>query len=62
MLVEIGINIAEIGHSERRQYYNETDYTVNNKVQPNIDGLFIGRAAWNIESFRKICKQIHYDK
>jgi len=26
--------------------------------QPNIDGLFIGRAAWKIETFRKICEQI----
>lgn len=170
MLKEIGINIAEIGHSERRQYYNENDYSVNNKVlaalkydfiplicvgenllqknygvaedviscqlkialngvikedavkiwiayepiwaigtsgipaepsyaskiqtkmrmvltelygkeyankiqilyggsvneenalslikQPNVDGLFIGRSAWKIETFRKICEQI----
>ena len=32
MLREIGIQIAEIGHSERRQYFGETDYTVNKKV------------------------------
>lgn len=32
MLKEIGINIIELGHSERRQYYNETDFTVNKKV------------------------------
>lgn len=31
-LKEIGIDILEIGHSERRQYFNETDYTVNQKV------------------------------
>ncbi|WP_455129453.1 triose-phosphate isomerase [Pseudoramibacter alactolyticus] len=28
----MGIDILEIGHSERRQYFNETDYTVNQKV------------------------------
>lgn len=32
MLKEIGVDIIELGHSERRQYYNETDYTVNSKV------------------------------
>lgn len=32
MLKEIGIQIAEIGHSERRQYFGETNDTVNKKV------------------------------
>jgi len=32
MLKEIGIRIAEIGHSERRQHFGETDFTVNKKV------------------------------
>jgi L-erythrulose 1-phosphate isomerase len=32
MLDEIGIDIIELGHSERRQYFNETDRTVNKKV------------------------------
>ncbi|MDO4287783.1 MAG: triose-phosphate isomerase [Eubacterium sp.] len=31
-LKEIGVDILEIGHSERRQYFNETDYTVNKKT------------------------------
>ena len=31
-LKEIGVDILEIGHSERRQYFNETDYTVNLKT------------------------------
>lgn len=31
-LKEIGINILEIGHSERRQYFNETDFSVNLKT------------------------------
>lgn len=33
MLEEIGIDLIEIGHSERRQYYNETDESVNKKVR-----------------------------
>ena len=32
MLKEIGVKYVIIGHSERRQYYNETDFTVNKKV------------------------------
>lgn len=32
MLREIGIDIVELGHSERRRYFNETDFTVNKKV------------------------------
>ncbi len=32
MLREIGADLIEIGHSERRQYYNESDYTVNKKT------------------------------
>ncbi|MEG0765777.1 MAG: triose-phosphate isomerase [Pseudoflavonifractor sp.] len=32
MLKEIGVKYVIIGHSERRAYYNETDFTVNKKV------------------------------
>ena len=32
MLKEIGVEYVIIGHSERRQYFNETDETVNKKV------------------------------
>ncbi|WP_053956689.1 triose-phosphate isomerase [Inediibacterium massiliense] len=32
MLGEIGIDYCIIGHSERRQYFNETDETVNKKI------------------------------
>lgn len=32
MLVEIGVTHVIIGHSERRQYFNETDESVNRKV------------------------------
>ena len=33
MLKEIGVKYAIIGHSERRQYFNETDFTVNSKIK-----------------------------
>ena len=32
MLAEQGVKYVIIGHSERRQYYNETDFTVNKKI------------------------------
>jgi len=32
MLKDIGVDYCVIGHSERRQYFNETDETVNKKV------------------------------
>ena len=32
MLDEIGIDLIELGHSERRQYYNENDVDINKKV------------------------------
>ena len=32
MLKEIGVDYCIIGHSERRQYFNETDETVNKKL------------------------------
>lgn len=37
MLKEIGIDYCVIGHSERRQYFNETDQTVNLKLKALIE-------------------------
>lgn len=33
MLLDLGVSYAIIGHSERRQYHNETDKIVNEKTQ-----------------------------
>ena len=33
MLVDAGVSHVIIGHSERRQYFNETDETVNKKIK-----------------------------
>ncbi len=33
MLSEIGVDIIEIGHSERRQFYGETDFFINEKTR-----------------------------
>ena len=32
MIIDIGCNYVIIGHSERRQYFNETDEVVNKKI------------------------------
>ena len=37
MLKELGVKYVVIGHSERRQYYNETDATVNKKVHAALE-------------------------
>lgn len=40
MLKEVGCTYVIIGHSERREYFGETDKTVNAKVQKSLsDGL-----------------------
>ena len=41
MLKELGVMYVIIGHSERRAYYNETDFTVNKKVHAALEaGLY----------------------
>ena len=37
MLKAIGVEYVIIGHSERRQYFNETDETVNKKVKADFE-------------------------
>jgi triosephosphate isomerase len=37
MLVDAGCSHVIIGHSERRQYFNETDETVNRKIKAALD-------------------------
>ena len=37
MLTAVGCRYAIIGHSERRQYFGETDETVNNKIKAALD-------------------------
>ena len=37
MLKEIGVDYCVIGHSERREYFNETDETVNKKLKALIE-------------------------
>lgn len=37
MLQEIGVQYCIVGHSERRQYFNETDETVNHKTKALLE-------------------------
>ncbi len=37
MLAEMGVEYVVIGHSERRQYFGETDATVNQRVRAALD-------------------------
>ena len=41
MIKEAGAKYVIIGHSERREYYNETDFTVNKKVLAAINAGLI---------------------
>ena len=36
MLKEIGVDLVELGHSERRQFYNENDQELNKKIQASL--------------------------
>ncbi len=38
MLTDLGITHVIIGHSERRHVFNETDFTINEKVKAALDG------------------------
>ena len=41
MLTDLGVKYVIIGHSERRQYYNETDASVNRKVRAALNAGLI---------------------
>lgn len=38
MLKELGVDYCLVGHSERRQYFGETDETVNKKLKALLKG------------------------
>ena len=40
MLAEMGVEYVVLGHSERRQYFNETDENVNKKVKVALEAVF----------------------
>ncbi len=40
MLTDVGCRLVIIGHSERRQYFGETNGTVNKKIQAALDSGF----------------------
>jgi triosephosphate isomerase len=37
MLKDVGVDLVEIGHSERRRFFNEDDYSVNAKVHAALN-------------------------
>ena len=41
MLKEIGVDYCVIGHSERREYFNETDADINKKLRVLIDNEIV---------------------
>lgn len=55
MLKTIGVPYVIIGHSERRQYFGETDVTVRNRVRAALDaGLTVILCVGEILSERKL--------
>lgn len=55
MLKEIGVDYCVVGHSERREYFNETDETVNKKLKVLLENgikpiLCVGEALTVRES------------
>ena len=55
MLTEIGVEYVVIGHSERRQYFGETDETVNKRTKAALAGglkpiVCVGELLWERET------------
>ncbi len=57
MLKEMGVKYVIIGHSERRQYFGETDETVNKRVRAALDagltvilcvGEYLQQREWDV--------------
>ena len=53
MLTDIGVEYVIIGHSERRQYFGETDETVNKRVQAALDGGPERRSSASARSWKQ---------
>ena len=69
MLVELGVEYVVIGHSERRQYFGETDETVNKRTLAALKAgikpiVCVGELKWEREcniTEEVIAKQIKLD-
>ncbi len=69
MLVEVGVEYVVIGHSERRQYFGETDETVNKRTKAALAAglkpiVCVGELKWEREcniTEEVIARQIKLD-
>ena len=66
MLEEIGVDFCIVGHSERRQYFGETDETVNKKLKKLFEGpirpiLCVGESLDADKAFDVVGGQIKAD-
>ncbi len=69
MLVEMGVEYVVLGHSERRQYFNETDETVNKRTKAALAAglkpiVCVGELLWEREcniTEEVIARQIKLD-
>ena len=46
MLTDLGVEYVVVGHSERRQYFAETDETVNKRAKAALAGGLKPSSAW----------------
>ncbi|MBQ7981860.1 MAG: triosephosphate isomerase, partial [Oscillospiraceae bacterium] len=69
MLVEVGVEYVVLGHSERRQYFGETDETVNKRTKAALAAglktiVCVGELLWEREcniTEEVIARQIKLD-